>query len=161
VHREGEPKWFLTKESGKLPLICGGLGGLLIQVDGAMQRREARSVFAVKIMREVGEMEVLVSRLCGRHVSEFQKQRLPYLRAQLAGGSWADVLHACCWLAWSNEGATQAAAEGMMGWRRVTGPEIQVGYLPTWWSGVSDAIGCTNGDGLPWLRCPCGMYFSG
>jgi hypothetical protein len=156
-------EWFLTKESGRLPILCGNLRALVESVPGVLLERPARSLFVVKVSGQADRVEVVVVPLAGTTVVWFEGAVLMMILESVRSGSWATVMHVACFLVCKPpclrgcQGICTCEEKTLWagcGWRRVGGLELNVPRYVGWWTGVTDAVGRVGARS--WLRCPCG-----
>jgi hypothetical protein len=167
VSREPGVEWFLTRESGNLPALCPGLCGVVEGLDDWTPKRSRCSVFGLKITGVGRQSVVMVVPLLASTLEWFEGMILESVLKHVLEGSWRAVVHICHFLVCkppcllgcgSRCNCPEADLWKQGGWRIVPLPELQMKGLPSWWSGVTDAIGGTGEDNVAWLRCPCGQH---
>lgn len=157
-------QWWLTKESGLVPVLCERSQAERMWHSGAGMRvaAGAGSVLALKVVGGDGVFEVMVGPLCVSGLQWLKEEILPEVLADLGRGAWSAVVDTFVAVCRAPEpcGGWTPATQLLwceVGWRRLHVPEVGAGVLPSWWRGVSDALGDCGGMYGPWLRCPCGM----
>ena len=167
VTAEPGVEWMLTKESGRLPRLCGGLRQLLEGFPGVLDARPRVSLFIVKVMGRDTEWELWVVPFLLSTVAWFEEFVLPRVLEGVREGNWKGVVHVGTFLECKSpclRGCAKdecSCAEQQIwrgsGWRRVRMPELHVQPHIGWWKGLTDGAGDLP-DGGPWLRCPCGSH---
>jgi hypothetical protein len=159
-------KWLATRESGRLPHLCGGFAARLEEYTQRPARRAGQAVFVLRVACQFGQREVLVSPLLGSTVAWFEREMLPRLSEAATGGSWVGVVRLAITLQCKSScvaacvGSCNCVERTMWrngGWLRVPFPQLELSHLPRWWNGLTDGAEEDSAE-VPWLSCPCGLH---
>lgn len=164
ISAEHGVQWFLTKESGQLPVVCEGFKNLVEPFPGVVERRPRPSLFVVKIVGKADQYEVLVVPFAITTVRWFEEFIAGSLLEAAREGNWKGVVHVVCFLlakppclrSCSRCTCVEQLLWAAHGWRRVPVPELHVPNYIWWWRGVTDAAGSVGSGNKLWLKCPCG-----
>jgi hypothetical protein len=166
---EGSPEWgmvwWVTRESGRLPLLCEQSARAVEISGGSLEQRRRPAVLVLKFLSRGREVEVLVAPPVRTNVEwvmgEVTEGWLDYVRV----GEWSIVVQLCDHLTGSVpcprrcDGACKCPEQQLwelVRWRRALVPELGSTTLPRWWNGLSDGVGRMGRELHMWLRCPCG-----
>jgi hypothetical protein len=156
-------EWFLTKESGRVPVLCTALRELVQPLPGVLSSRPRSSLFVVKVMGQREQCEVLAVPFLLSTVEWFQEHALRAFVEGVTCRRWARVVHVAVFLECKSSclqgckdcRCAERHAWSGCGWRRIAVPQLDIPRHIGWWKGVTDAVGNLPRDGDPWLRCPC------